>query len=257
MIRPPVFFANWKMNLGPSDARAYMASFLRSYTPRDDRTVALFPPALSLATARDARAARHDVFLGVQNIHHETHGAFTGESSAPMARDAGARYALVGHSERRHLFGETDAETAKKCAAAARAALTPVLCVGETLAQREADETDAVVERQLRAGVSLLDSSAIAAMVIAYEPVWAIGTGRSATPEDATATHRVVRSVLREIVGDRADSVPVAYGGSVNRGNAEALLAAEGVDGLLVGGACLDPEGWAAICHTPVHARRT
>jgi triosephosphate isomerase len=250
MMERPAFFANWKMNLGPTDGRAYVAAFLRFFSPHDDRTVALFPPALTLATARDARADRLDILLGAQNIHSEEKGAFTGENSAPMARDAGAQLVLVGHSERRHIFGETDALLAKKCGTAVRFGLTPVLCVGETLAQRDEGETDAVVLRQLRAGIKELPREAVGGIVIAYEPVWAIGTGRSATPADATATHAVIRTALRGIVGNRADEVVIVYGGSVNRANAKELLDADGVDGLLVGGASLDPEAWAAICRT-------
>jgi len=250
MMERPVFFANWKMNLGPTDARAYVAAFLRFFSPHSDRTVALFPPALSLATVRDARADRVDILLGAQNIHSEEKGAFTGENSAPMARDAGATFVLVGHSERRHIFGETDGLLSRKCGTAVRFGLTPVLCVGETLAQREAGETDTVVRKQLLAGVKELSPEAVSDIVIAYEPVWAIGTGRSATPDDATATHLVLRTALRGVVGDKADEVVIVYGGSVNRGSVKELLSADGVDGLLVGGASLDPEAWAAICRT-------
>jgi triosephosphate isomerase len=133
-MRAPVFAANWKMQLGPSEARAYVAAFTARWTPRDDRTVILCPPAISLTTVVHALGARSDLAVGVQNIWTEDRGAFTGETSAPMARDAGASYALVGHSERRHVFGETDQQTAKKCAAAARSGLVPILCVGELLA---------------------------------------------------------------------------------------------------------------------------
>ena len=169
-----------------------------------------------------------------------------------MAADAGARYALVGHSERRHVFGETDAETALKCAAAVRNGLTPILCVGELLAQREAGTTNEIVLNQLRAGLAKMSNDSVAAAVIAYEPVWAIGSGKTATPADASAVHAQLRNALHERVGDRAADVPIVYGGSVNAGNAQALLAAPDVDGLLVGGACLDPENWATICGTRV-----
>jgi triosephosphate isomerase len=174
-----------------------------------------------------------------------------------MARDAGAALALVGHSERRHVFGETDEETAKKCAAAVRGGLVPVLCVGEKMEQREAKDTETVVVRQLRAGIEKLTTDQVGAMIVAYEPVWAIGTGRTATPEDAAVVHRVIRTTLRETVGERAMALPILYGGSVNQDNAKALLAAEGVDGLLVGGACLDPQTWAAICRTEARSART
>src|SRR5207237_1629090 len=152
--RPPrVFAANWKMKHGPSAARAFIGRFSARYAARDDRTVIFFPPALSLTTVRDSIRDRGDLAVGVQNIWIEDKGAFTGENSAPMACDAGARYALVGHSERRHVFGESDAETAKKCAAAARNGLLPILCVGETLAERESGVTEDVVLRPLRIGI--------------------------------------------------------------------------------------------------------
>jgi triosephosphate isomerase len=249
-MKRPLFFANWKMNHGPTEARAYIAAFLRFFSPHEDRTVALFPPALSLTTVRDARADRTDVLLGVQNIYSQEKGAFTGENSAPMARDAGAQLALVGHSERRHVFAETNPECARKVAAAARFGLMPVLCVGETLAQREMGDAERIVIEQLKTGLDELGADGGADIVIAYEPVWAIGTGRSATPQDASAMHRVIREGLDAHPKVDSAGVPILYGGSVNRGNAQAILSADGVDGLLVGGACLDPEGWAEICRT-------
>jgi triosephosphate isomerase (TIM) len=247
-MQRPVFAANWKMNQGPSAARAFVAAFCARWTPRSDRTVILFPPALSLATVVESLGSRNDLDVGVQNIWTEDKGAFTGESSAPMAKDAGAAYVLVGHSERRHVFGETDEETARKCAAAARSGLTPVLCVGELLSEREAGTTNEIVLRQLRAGLSALSADIVATMAIAYEPVWAIGTGRTATPEDASAVHATIRSALEQTIATRADSVPILYGGSVNASNAKQLLGAPGVDGLLVGGASLEVESWLAIC---------
>ena len=249
-MQRPVFAANWKMNHGPSDARAFLRSFLLYYARRTDRSVIIFPPAVSLAAVVDALKERHDILVGVQNIHWEDKGAFTGESSASIARDAGARIVLVGHSERRHVFGETDEQAGKKCAAAVRAGLIPMLCVGETLAQREQGETESVVLRQLSAGTALLEPSQIATMLIAYEPVWAIGTGRNATPEDASKVHAVLRQALKGRIPERAGHVPILYGGSVNRGNAAALIAAPDVDGLLVGGASLEAEGWSSIVRT-------
>ena len=250
MLRRPVFAANWKMNYGPTEARAFAAAFAARWTPRADRTVILFPPALSLTTLAHALGSRDDVAIGVQNIWTEAKGAFTGENSAAMARDAGARYALVGHSERRHVFGETDAQTAKKCLAAARAGLVPILCVGELLEEREAGTTERVVLRQLRAGLAELGPDVISTMALAYEPVWAIGTGRTATPSDAATVHAAIRAALGERVGHAAADIPILYGGSVNANNAASLLAAENVDGLLVGGASLNADGWAAICDT-------
>jgi triosephosphate isomerase (TIM) len=249
-MRTPVFAANWKMNLGPTEARAYIAAFTARWPPRNDRTIIFFPPAVSLETVAEAIGSRRDLDTGVQNIWTEDRGAFTGETSALMARDARAKYALVGHSERRHVFGETDEQTAKKCAAAARAGLVPILCVGELLSEREAGTTNSVVLRQLRTGLGDLSPDVVSAMAIAYEPVWAIGTGRTATPSDASAVHAEIRRALAERVGRAASEVPILYGGSVNSGNATALMAAEGVDGLLCGGASLDVDGWGRICET-------
>ena len=248
MIQRPILAANWKMNYGPTEARAFVAAFTARWSPRNDLTMMFFPPAISLSTVVHALGGRTDIRVGVQNIWTEDKGAFTGETSAPMARDAGAQYALGGHSERRHVFGETDEQTAKKCAAAVRGGLTPMLCVGELLEQREAGQTNDVVLRQLRAALTALDPDVIASMAIAYEPVWAIGTGRTATPADAATVHAAIRAELRELIGDRATTVPILYGGSVNAGNAAALLAATDVDGLLVGGASLDIEAWVSIC---------
>jgi len=238
------------MNNGPTEARAFIAAFTARWTPRVDRTVIFFPPALSLTAVVHALGGRSDIDVGVQNIWTDDKGAFTGENSAPIAKDAGARYALVGHSERRHVFGETDAQTAKKCAAAARSGITPVLCVGELLAEREAGTTNDVVLRQLEAGLAELSGDAIASMAIAYEPVWAIGTGKTATPDDAAAVHAAIRALLEPKLAARAADVPILYGGSVNTGNAKALLSTPGIDGLLVGGASLDVAGWITICDT-------
>lgn len=249
MIRP-VFAANFKMNFGPQETRAYLKQFLDVFPSADDRTVIFFPSAVSLAVAGFALRERPEILTGVQNVYWEDHGAFTGETSPTMAREAGARVVLVGHSERRHLFGETDEVTARKCAAVCKAGLIPMLCVGERLDERERGATQSIVLRQLRTGVSRMEPARVADMLIAYEPVWAIGTGRTAQPEDATAVHTAIRRALREIVGEKAVDIPILYGGSVNAGNAATLLASPEVDGLLVGGACLDPEGWASIART-------
>jgi triosephosphate isomerase len=209
--------------------------------------VVFFPPALTLHAVVEGVRDRTDIVVGVQNIYWEDKGAFTGELSASMARDAGARLVLVGHSERRHVFGERDEDTGKKCQAAVRAGVTPVLCVGETIAERDQGRTEEVVLRQLRAGIAGLTPAQVRDMLIAYEPVWAIGTGKTATPDDAAVVHAVIRTALKVVVADDAAKVPILYGGSVNRANASTLLAAPNVDGLLVGGASLDAGGWAAI----------
>jgi triosephosphate isomerase len=224
-----------------------MRVFLDAYPSDPDRTVIMVPPAASLAAITGAAEGRPDVIIGAQNIYWEEKGAYTGEMSAEIAREAGARMTLVGHSERRRKFGETDAETAKKCAAAVRAGLVPMLCVGETDDERRTGRTSDVVARQLRAGVVELAPETIAQMFVAYEPVWAIGTGRNATPEDASMMHTFVRALLQELTGGRAAGVPILYGGSVTAKNCAELLAARDVDGLLVGGASLDPVTWAEI----------
>lgn len=249
-----VIAGNWKMNHGPTETRSFFARF-RPEVDHERVSLIVFPPALSLEAARSGLGPGSRIALGVQDIHWEPEGAFTGETSAEMAVDAGAAYVLVGHSERRHDFGETDAETGLKVTAARRAGLAPVLCVGETLAEREDGRLEEVVLRQLDAVLPSRDDASSAApdglaasLMIAYEPVWAIGTGRTATPADASGAHLLIRGRLVSAFGrDRASSVPILYGGSVKPGNARELLAASEVDGLLVGGASLDPDSFAAI----------
>ena len=246
-MKRPVLAANWKMNNGPTAAKAFMDAFLAGYAPRTDRTVIIFPPAVSVPTVAAATAKRTDVLTGIQNIHWGEKGAFTGEVSAPMASDAGARVVLVGHSERRHVFGETDAQCAKKCLAASRAGLAFMLCVGETIHQREAGETESLVTRQLREGLSQTENLISADFMLAYEPVWAIGTGLTASTADASAIHTLLRSELCEMIGTRSDEIPILYGGSVNQTNAASLLGAPEVDGLLVGGASVEASSWLTI----------
>lgn len=249
-MKKPVLAANWKMHHGPSAAREFMRDFVARYPRNSNQTIIFFPSAIALSAVVEAVSARPDIMVGVQNIHSADKGAFTGEVSAVMARDAGARVALIGHSERRHVFRETDTECGEKVAAAERAGLIPMLCVGETLEQRESGATESVVLGQLETGLRNLLPSTNSKLVLAYEPVWAIGTGRNATPADASAIHAVLRGKLKEILGDAGRGVPILYGGSVNSGNSEALLNAEGVDGLLVGGASLEPASWLAIART-------
>jgi triosephosphate isomerase len=246
-VNRPVMAANWKMNNGPTSAREFMKSFLDQYPRQNDRTVLFFPPALSFAAVASAVADRRDILLGVQNVYWADQGAFTGELSVGMARDAGARVVLVGHSERRHVFGETDEQTALKCAAVERGGLTPLLCVGELLDERDAGNAESVVVRQLRAGFSQMTQLATRDVMVAYEPVWAIGTGRTATPADASAMHAVIRRELVSLCGDRARVTPILYGGSVNTTNAPQLMAEPEIDGLLVGGASLDASSWLAV----------
>ncbi len=247
-MRPLLFAANWKMNIGPNDARAYLETFRSLYPPQPSREAWFFPPAVSLEVVARATADRSDFLAGVQDIHWEPKGAFTGAVSAPLALQAGARAALVGHSERRHVFGETDEDTRRKVAAAFSTGLTPMLCVGEKLEERDAGATLAVVHRQLAAALTGLDAGMLARVIIAYEPVWAIGTGRNATPQDAGAVHREIRGWLKR---QGAAHARVLYGGSVNLKNIANLLAEPELDGVLVGGASLDPAAWAQLVLTP------
>lgn len=247
-LRTPVIAGNWKMHKGPSETREFFRDFTARYAPRDDRTVIFFPPAISLAAAADALAGRDDLGLGVQNIHWEPQGAFTGETSIPMARDAGARYALIGHSERRHIFGESDEDVRRKTAAALDGGLIPVVCLGETLEQREAGQVAEVIAAQVRGSLAGVAADQVGAMVIAYEPIWAIGTGRTATPGDADEGCGLVRRTVAEVAGDAAaETVRVQYGGSVKPGNVAELMAQPQIDGALVGGASLDAEDFAVI----------
>jgi triosephosphate isomerase (TIM) len=240
-----VIAGNWKMNLGPSETVSFFERLSLEGVPRD-REVIVFPPTVSLAAAASAPARDARVHLGAQNIHWEEGGAFTGETSAPMALEAGARFALIGHSERRHVFGETDEQVAKKVAAARRHRLVPVVCVGETLEERRAGRVDEVILRQLDAALETLGREGRS--LIAYEPVWAIGTGETATPDDASAAHATLRRRLAESWnGEAAHRVALLYGGSVKPENAAELLAAPEVDGVLVGGASLDPRSFARI----------
>ena len=242
-VRAPVLAGNWKLNRGPASTREFFERFLSVHAPRADATVIIFPPALSVAVAVAATSDRGDVAIGVQNVYWESAGAFTGEVSAEMARDVGAGYVLVGHSERRHLFGESDADVARKTQAALAAGLVPVVCVGETIEQRRGGEAEQVVLAQLR--IALPEPELDPRLIIAYEPVWAIGTGETATPADAQAMHRTIRS---ELAARGAESLPILYGGSVKPDNAASLLAEADVDGLLVGGASVDPDSFAQIC---------
>jgi triosephosphate isomerase len=244
-MAPILYAANWKMHHGPTAAASYATRFAEVVRPSSGRDLWFFPPAVSLATVARALGGRSDVLVGAQDAHWEPQGAYTGAISMPMVADAGGRAVLVGHSERRHVFGETDEETGRKVRAALKQGLAPVLCVGEKLEQRDAGRTEQVVVRQLEAALHGLGASDLAPLVVAYEPVWAIGTGRTAHPADAAAVHAVIRDWLGAL--GAPDSLRILYGGSVKVENVVALLAAPGVDGVLVGGASLDPDGWAEI----------
>lgn len=240
MVRTPLVAANWKMFKTLPEAQAFFAAWAAAPLP-PGREVAFFPPAPLLHAVRGM--LRPGEGLGAQNVHEAKEGAFTGEISCAMAADAGCRYVLVGHSERRHLFGEPDDRLLQKVRSALSAGLRPVLCVGETLPERESSRTLEVVLGQLEAGLGA--EVPAAGFDVAYEPVWAIGTGRVAKCEDAAEVHTAVRGWLdrRGAGGDAR----ILYGGSVKPENASALLATSGVEGLLVGGASLDPGAFHAI----------
>jgi triosephosphate isomerase len=244
-MNKPIFAANWKMHLAPDAAREFLRTFLDAYPPADDREVWFFPSAVALETVAGAVGDRPDIRVGAQNVHWESKGAFTGELAVGMARDAGAQAALVGHSERRHVFGETDKETGLKVRALLEGGLIPMLCVGEKIEQREAGETLEVVRRQLGV-LEGLAGDVLGRIPVAYEPVWAIGTGKTATPQDAAEVHAAIRSWLGE-QGAEPAAARVLYGGSVKPGNIAALVAQPDIDGVLVGGASLDPVAWGEM----------
>lgn len=243
-MKPLIFAGNWKMHLGPRSAEAFLDAWMPQWHVAAGREVWFFPPAPSIAAVARSIAGRKGLAVGAQHVYWEPKGAFTGETSVAIAAEAGATHALVGHSERRHVFGETDDECRRKVAAVLDGGLTPVLCVGETLEQREAGDTHAVVLRQLTA-LDGLDGATLAGVVVAYEPVWAIGTGRTATPDDANAVQQVIREEL--VRRGAAGGQRILYGGSVKPGNVAALISQPHVDGVLVGGASLDATQWAAI----------
>jgi triosephosphate isomerase len=245
--RRPLIAGNWKMNAGGQDACPLAAAVAKSAREADKVDVLVGPPFTALAAvAHELAEAKSKVEIAAQNMHAEASGAFTGEISSGMLKDAGATWVILGHSERRQIFGETDEGVAKKVAAAQAAGLRPVVCVGETLEQREAGQTLAVVERQVKAVLDELAKQP-GFGVVAYEPVWAIGTGKVAKPEDAQEVHAHIRALLGGSSEELARVTRILYGGSVKGDNAEGLLGKTDIDGALVGGASLDPGGFGKI----------
>ena len=240
-----VIAGNWKMHHGPNEALDFLSDFDVDAVPSSHELI-VFPSNLSLHAVATAEQRDSRLQVGVQNVYWEDSGAFTGEISAPMAKGAGATFALVGHSERRHVFGETDLQTQWKVDIVVRSGLVPVLCVGETIEERKAGRVEEVILRQLEVALDSLCSAP--RFLVAYEPVWAIGTGETATPEDATFAHGTLRRRLeRALSAPHASRVPILYGGSVKPGNAAELMEARDVDGLLVGGASLDATSFRKI----------
>lgn len=246
--RRTVVIGNWKMHKTGAEGFALASAIVAGLRP-GRAAVAVAPPFTALAPVAGAIRGS-SVALAAQDVFHEREGAFTGAVSAPMLAAAGCSIVLVGHSERRHVFGDGDADVRRKALSVLDAGMQPVVCVGETAQARDAGQAENVVREQLEAVVRGLSDARLAPLTIAYEPVWAIGTGRTATPDTAEAMHRVIRSGLATLAGPgTAERTPILYGGSVKGDNADAILAGANVDGLLVGGASLRADSFLDICH--------
>ncbi|MGH9313927.1 MAG: triose-phosphate isomerase [Vicinamibacterales bacterium] len=246
-MRIPFLAANWKMFKTVHEAVVYVKEFRLMVKDVTDAEIVVAPPFTAIHAAAEA-ARNSPIGIAAQDLYWEREGAFTGEVNAAMVKEAGAEYAIVGHSERRRRFGDTDATVNRKTLAALGVGLTPIVCIGETLEERERNQTFAVLDRQIKDGLDALTSDQVAALVIAYEPVWAIGTGRNATPEQAGEAHAHIRSRLRQwFGGDAAEQCHVIYGGSVKPDNIRDLVAHQDVDGALVGGASLDVHAFHEI----------
>ena len=247
MTRTPVFAANWKMHKTVSEAMNFTEVFLPQIASVTNIVIVIAPPYTALAAVSSA-CTGSNVVTSAQNVHEESHGAFTGELSVNMLKEAGASHVIIGHSERRHLYGETDAVINLKIQASLNAGLRPIVCIGETLEDREAERTHTVLADQLTKGLKGLSDEAVASLIVAYEPVWAIGTGRMASPEQAQDAHHHIRSHLAILTNtDTSNQCRLLYGGSVKPANAAELAAQTDVDGALVGGASLDPHSFADI----------
>jgi triosephosphate isomerase len=247
MTRRKIVAGNWKMNTTQSEAVALASAVVQAANANPDAVVAIFPPFPWLVPIA-AVVKGTSVWLGAQNCYFEKSGAFTGEVSPQMLVDAGCNSVLIGHSERRHGLGETDAVLNKKATAALAAGLKVIFCVGELLAEREANQTEGVLARQTSEGLHELPAEKLGNLVLAYEPVWAIGTGKVATPDQAQAAHAFLRKKVAGILGENvARSLPILYGGSVTAESAAGLFAQADVDGGLVGGASLKADGFAQI----------
>lgn len=246
-MRKPFIAGNWKMNTTSTGAVALAAGLAKELEDVEKADVAVCPPFVYLQSVAAALSASN-IAVGAQNVYFEGNGAFTGEISCEMLKDAGCTYVIIGHSERRHIMGETDELINKKIAAAINSGLLPIFCVGELLEERKAEKTGDVVTGQIKRGLEGLDEERVQAVTIAYEPVWAIGTGLNATPDQAQQVHGMIRGLLGELYhSDLAEKMRIQYGGSAKPNNAAELLAQPDVDGLLVGGASLKVEDFAAM----------
>ena len=246
-MRRPIIAGNWKMYKTRSETSAFFDALIPEIQDVEHCDIVVAPPYTALATAVEETDGTR-VAISAQDVHWEREGAFTGEVSVRMLLDAGCAYVIIGHSERRQYFGETDESVEKKTRAAVHARLNAIVCVGETLSERDAGQAAEIVQRQMRHGLGRLTESDLSHIIVAYEPVWAIGTGRTATPEIAAEMHAEIRKTFAEIYGAAAaDSLRILYGGSVKPDNISALMKKEDIDGALVGGASLDPASFAAI----------
>ncbi|MHB0914453.1 MAG: triose-phosphate isomerase [Thermoleophilia bacterium] len=245
--RTPVIAGNWKMHKTISESEAFMRELVGLVTTATDVEIIVCPPYTSLVQVK-AIAAGTPVRVAAQNMHYEPSGAYTGEISLPMLQEIGIDDVVLGHSERREYYAENDADLAKKVAAAIAAGVRPILCVGESEAEREGGGTGDKLSEQLRGGLAATSADQLAGMVIAYEPIWAIGTGKTATPQTAQETIAFIRTTLAGMFGhDAADAVRILYGGSVKPDNISELMAEPDIDGALVGGACLAADSFAGI----------
>jgi len=251
-MRKAVMAGNWKMYKTQADARAFMEAFVPMVANVTHCEIVVAPPYTALPAVIQA-AQGTKIGVAAQNLYWEKEGAYTGEISAPMLAELGCRAVIIGHSERRQYFGETDAMVSLKVKAALLAGLAPIVCIGETLEEREAKQTESVLERQFSEGLAALTEAEFSRILLAYEPVWAIGTGRTATPEIAVAAHRFIRrQATARFSAECAEQVRILYGGSVKPENVRALMAQDEVDGALVGGASLEPQSFASIVKYPM-----
>jgi len=245
--RRHVIAGNWKMFKTQAETRAFFAAFNPMVAGVTDCDIVIAPPAINIPAAVVATKGTH-IAISAQNVYWEKEGAFTGEVSTGMLVEAGCRYAIIGHSERRHIFGETNEMVFKKTRAALAAGLTPIVCIGELLADRQAGHTENICQSQFQGSVGTLTPEEFSRILVAYEPVWAIGTGHTATPEIAAAVHRFVRQCAAEMFNaGHAAALRILYGGSVKPDNIQGLMAQVELDGVLVGGASLDPKSFASI----------
>ncbi|MFH1538345.1 MAG: triose-phosphate isomerase [bacterium] len=247
-MRKPLIAGNWKLFGAAETVRSYLNEFSVPADKLDDREILICPPFTALSVWNENKSAKPYIMLGAQDVFWESEGAFTGEVAPGMLKDAGCSHCIVGHSERRAMFGDTDETVNRKMNALMAEGLTPVVCVGETLEQREAGDMEKVLTTQVKGSIlASKDSHDLSLIVVAYEPIWAIGTGKTATPQQAEEAVAFVRSRLAESLGEKAEAIRILYGGSVKPGNIDELMAQPEVDGVLVGGASLKPGDFSRI----------